>query len=275
MTADLIKQPQQWQLLMEASSSELAVVAYSPYEEPSMIYETLPCGGEGGALRRLENVVYDNPALLADFGRVTMLYDTLRVLPVPDASDEVATALFRSVYRPDGADSKVLVSHLPEAGMALCCEIPSDIGNFVRRTFPCVTIEHPLAPLYRYFHARYPTRRRGKTLVNLRGKRMDMIVLGERSPLALSSHRIEAPMDAVYYIMAAREKLALPVTDEIMISGDRVMRAAITPILRRYVRYVMPAIFPSVMFHAGRASLSAPFELIVIPLITSTKPSCE
>ena len=74
-------------------------------------------------------------------------------------------------------------------------------------------------------------------------------------------------MDAVYYILASRENLRLPDTDEIMISGDRTTRAAITPVLRRYVRYVMPAIFPSVMFRAGRASLSAPFELIVAPLV--------
>ena len=73
-------------------------------------------------------------------------------------------------------------------------------------------------------------------------------------------------MDAVYYILASREALRLPDTDEILIAGDRMLRAEITPVLRRYVRYVMPAIFPSVMFRAGKASLSAPLEMILAPI---------
>ena len=50
-------------------------------------------------------------------------------------------------------------------------------------------------------------------------------------------------MDAVYYILAARKSLGLADIDEIIIGGDRLTRAQVTPVLRRYVRYVMPAIF--------------------------------
>lgn len=268
MTADLIQQPQIWQLLMEASPDRLAAMAFSPYENHSMIFKEMLYEGEEGELPRMENTVYDNPLLLADFSKVTMLYDTLRVLPVPDAGDEVARAIFRNVYpAQDMPGSEVIVNRIPEMNMAICSEIPGDTLNFLRRTFPCIRIEHPLAPLCRYFRAKHPVRRHGKTLANLRGKRLDIIILGDNAPLMVASHRIEEPMDAVYYILASRENLRLPDTDEIMISGDRTTRAAITPVLRRYVRYVMPAIFPSVMFRAGRASLSAPFELIVAPLV--------
>lgn len=270
MTADLIQQPHLWQLLMEASSTGLAVMAYSPYEGHNLIYRVLDYATKSGELQGLENTVYDNPLLLADFRKVTLLYDSPHVLPVPDTADELAEAIFRNVYPDYGRHTKVLVSHIPEMDIALCSEIPAETDNFLRRTFPCITIEHPLAPLCRYFRAKHPTRRRGKTLVNIHGSRLDIITLGDNAPMALSTHHIEAPMDAVYYILASRSKLSLPATDEIMIAGDRTVRAAITPVLRRYVRYVMPAIFPSVMLHAGRESLSAPFELIVAPLTPAT-----
>ena len=74
MTADLIQQPQIWQLLMEASSDRLAAVAFSPYENHSMIFEELAYKSGDGELRGLENTVYNNSLLLADFSKVTLLY---------------------------------------------------------------------------------------------------------------------------------------------------------------------------------------------------------
>lgn len=259
---------------MEAGPEELAAVAYTPSDSQPMHFREwkLPYAGPGQELATLENTIYAHTELLADFGKVTLLYDTLRVVPMPDSENEAdAETIFRGVYPPDVRPGKVIVSRIPEMAMALCFEIPSDTDNFLRRTFPGITIDHPLAPLCRYFRAKHPLRRRGKTLANIRGKRLDIITLGEHAPLAISSHFIADPMDAVYYIMASRQGLSLRDTDEIMIAGDRILRAAVTPVLRRYVRYVMPAIFPAVMFRAGRESLSAPFELIVSPLVTPAK----
>ncbi len=63
-----------------------------------------------------------------------------------------------------------------------------------------------------------------------------------------------------------RQALELRQTDEIIIAGDSRRRAAITPLLRRYVSYVMPAIFPAELFRAGRAVLSCPFETAITPV---------
>jgi hypothetical protein len=73
-------------------------------------------------------------------------------------------------------------------------------------------------------------------------------------------------MDALYFILSTRQQLLMRDSDEVVVAGDRVARAALTPLLRRYVRYVMPAIYPSVMFRAGKASLSAPLEMVLAPL---------
>jgi hypothetical protein len=51
-----------------------------------------------------------------------------------------------------------------------------------------------------------------------------------------------------------------------LVCGDVALREQIMPELRRFVNYVMPVIFPSTMFRAGKEALNAPFELILLPL---------
>ena len=104
-------------------------------------------------------------------------------------------------------------------------------------------------------------------LVSFDGPRMDLLVLGSGgAPLALRSFPFREPLDAVYYIMGVRQALGLPDYEEIMIGGDAAMRASVTPVLREYVRYVMPAIFPGAMLRVGREALRAPFGLVLSPL---------
>ena len=54
--------------------------------------------------------------------------------------------------------------------------------------------------------------------------------------------------------------------DEMLIAGNNSAREAITTTLREYLAYVMPVIFPSEMFKAGKDALNAPFDLIVLPI---------
>lgn len=270
---DLIERPQMWQLVLEAGASALSVVAFSPYENHALIYEAIELDQSAPSpLRALEDAVYDNPMLLLDFKRVTVLYDTQRMAVLPVMAADSAEACLRSMFPPSGSRAEVLVDNVAGLGACVAFEVPADILGFLRRTFHNAEIGHPLAPTATYFGARHTSRPRGKTLVNITGDRLDLVTLGDGAPLALNSFRFVEPMDAVYYILASRNGLGLRDTDEIMIAGDRTVRAAISPVLRRYVRYVMPAIFPSAMFRAGKASLSAPFEMIVAPLVQGSVP---
>ncbi|MDE6527661.1 MAG: DUF3822 family protein [Muribaculaceae bacterium] len=265
---DLIDRPQMWQLVLEVGASALSVVAFSTYEHHALIYEHIEFDKNvSSALRALEDAVYDNPMLLLDFKRVIVLYDTQRMAVLPAMAASGAELCIRRMFPPAGSRSEVLTCNVEGLDACVAFEVPADILGFLRRTFHNADIWHPLAPAASYFGVRHTSRPRGKTLVNITGNRLDVVTLGDGAPLVLNSFRFVEPMDAVYYILASRSKLGLRDTDEIMISGDRMVRAAISPVLRRYVRYVMPAIFPSAMFRAGKASLSAPFEMIVAPLI--------
>ena len=144
-------------------------------------------------------------------------------------------------------------------------DVTASLG-FLRRTFNNPRIAHPLTPQALYFHSKYQQRAPGKMLVNLRGDRCDIVVLGDDAPMLLNSYEIHHPMDAVYYVMAVRKEFDIPPSQEIILAGDTASRGDVAPQLRRFVRYVMPAIFPSAMFRAGRASLRTPFEMVVSPL---------
>ena len=271
---DLIDRPQMWQLVLEAGASSLSVVAFSPYENHALIHETISLDASApSALRALEDAVYENPMLLLDFRRVMVYYDAPRMAALPGMAASSAGVCLQRMFPPSDVRTEVLVDNIPGMDACVAFEIPSDIPGFLRRTFHNASIGHPLVPVASYFGMKHSARPSGKTLVNITGNRLDVVTLGSGAPLVLNSFRFVEPMDAVYYILASRSTLGLRDTDEIMIAGDRDVRAAIAPVLRRYVRYVMPAIFPSVMFRAGKASLAAPFEMVVAPLMSPLPPA--
>ena len=101
----------------------------------------------------------------------------------------------------------------------------------------------------------------------MRDDRLDLLAFGKDSLLLANTFRYRDPMDAVYYILACRQSLGLDAgSDELFLAGDKGVRETITPTLREYLAYVMPVIFPSAMFKAGKEALNAPFDLIVLPL---------
>lgn len=269
---EMITDPSRWQLVIELSDDELQVVAFPAGGDHDMIYERVAFAGQAESeLKRIENAVYDNPLLLGDFNRVTVLYDTQRFMCVPDVvtgmGEDVTAAAFCRYFRDAGCGGEILNIAIEEMRMALAFEIPADVCGFLRRTFPGVSISHPLVPLCSYFSEKHHSSGFGKTIVSLNSGRVDVLVLGREAPLLVNSYVIREPMDAVYYILAARKTLKLTDTDEIIIGGDRIMRAQVTPVLRRYVRYVIPAIFPGVLLKAGRVALAAPFEMVLAPLV--------
>lgn len=268
---DMIREPQMWQLVMEIDSTALHVMAFSMIENHSLISADLPLDKGQTPLKAFQEAVYDNPLLLADVSRVTILLPSRRFMLMPDMLLDSAESLsaFRRAFPPGSAESReeILVEEMPGMNCGMLTAIPADMLGFMRRTFNNPRISHPLTPLALYFKAKHPTRPRGKMLVNLRPDRCDVVILGDDAPLVLNSFQIHDPMDAVYYIMACREGIGLNPTDEIILAGDPTMRQRVSPVLRRFVRYVMPAIFPSVMFRAGKASLRTPFEMVVAPLL--------
>lgn len=275
---EMIKDPRMWQLVLEPTADSLWVMAFSPIDH-LLISRRLPLEASklSTALtalsnKALEEVIYDNPLLLSDFRKVSILMPAERFIVVPDLLDDSMAADALHKLYPSACDSdgslELLIDELPGMKARMVYELPSATAGFLRRTFSHPSIFHTLTPTALFFHAKHPNPPRGKMMVNLRENRLDLVALAEDTPLLLNSFPIRDPMDAVYHIMAVREKFRIPADREIILAGNTDERAAVSPILRRFVRYVMPAIFPSAMLRAGRAALRTPFEMVVLPLLT-------
>lgn len=258
-----------WHLLLELTPDSLEAVAYSPYEDQALQYQSLPLPAVPGqsAAAALRELVYDHPYLLAEYAGVTVIYSTARYLVHPaDAAEDQAEELFKQLFQPAREKCVLLTDRLAKSS-ALTFEIPEDMLNFLRRTFNNPVISHPLVPATRWFQSKYPYRNRGKMLVNLRGDETDVIILGEDVPLTVTTFRTPSILDSLYYIMALRQTHGIPDTAEILVGGsDQQRRVQLCGELRRFVRYVLPALVPSIMFRAGKAALHAPFHLILSPL---------
>lgn len=259
-----------WQLVMEPTGSSLCAMAFSPIEHHTLISAEIPYEKGISPLKALQEAIYSNPLLLADFRQVTILLPGRRFLAVPGVLDmESSSAAFRTAFPPDSSEgpAELLADDLPGLNTRIITEAQAEYTGFLRRTFNNPRICHALTPLALYFRGKHRNRARGKMFVNLHSQRCDIIVLGDDTPLAINSFTVHDPMDAVYYIMAAREGLGISPLEEIILAGDTRSRGAVAPALRRFVRYVMPAIFPSEMFRAGRAALRTPFEMVIAPLV--------
>lgn len=270
LTKDMIGQPRLWRMAMLIDADALDVILYSTVEDNSLIYRHIPLDRAAQSrLKAVEDAVYDNDLLLCDFDRVDCVLRTPRYAFVPaggDADTALADAAARELWGRYDAERETIVNSTG-TGTTLVMSVDRDLAGFIGRTFNNAPIHHCLTPLCRYFAS---TSRRGNTSkmhIHVRGNMLDIIAFGDGALKLATSHRVSCADDALYYIMASAGVCGFDVTtDEMLLNVDASMRADLTTALRQYVNYVMPIIFPSAMFKAGKESLNAPFELIVIPI---------
>lgn len=265
---DLISDTRHWRMALRVGRGALHVILFSPVEENSLIYRRIPLDANAATpLSAIEEAVYDNPLLLGDFDRIYCIVDTSHGFAIPslDLTDDDAEDMMATAF-PD-FDGPVIVNDINARNARILFGIDRDIEGFLRRTFFNVSIFHHLTPLCRYFLGKHNRGNSRRMYANLRTDSLDLIVVDKGNLLMANTFSFTQPIDAVYYILACQQNLGIdPMSNELMLSGDQAMREEITPVLREYIGYVMPVIFPSSMFKAGKDSMKAPFDLTVIPL---------
>lgn len=268
LTKELVQRPEMWQLSMRLSPTALDVLLYSPAENNSLIYRQFQLDPTcENSLAELEDAVYANPLLLEGFGRISMVVDTSTVLPVPaeiDNPDDRET-LMETVF-PDFT-GRIFTNPTGAPDATLLFGVDEDVAGFIERTFFDVRIYHHLSPLSCYFMTSGRRANNCRVYANLRDKAVDLIAIDHGKLLMINTMSFETAADAVYYILACYHAASLDMmTTELLVSGSTTMRDEVVPVLRNYIASVMPVIFPSAMFKAGRDALKAPFDLIVLPL---------
>ena len=73
--------------------------------------------------------------------------------------------------------------------------------------------------------------------------------------------------DVVYFTLGAWRAQELDqLKDELQIMGDNELQSTMLPMLREYVKNVMPAAYPAAAMRLGRNAMQAPLELILLAL---------
>lgn len=265
---DLIADPANYNMLMRVGSAYVDVVIYSVLADNSLLYRSypLPLSGTLSPVRALEEVVYDNPLMLADFRKVYILLDTSDYCVIPYGLDGSQASRIFKALRP-AFSGAVNVADTSTRNASVVFGIPDDLGGFIRRTFIGAVVQPHVVPLVRYFASKPGRGNSRRMICNMRPASMDVIVIDGTRLLQANTVSFRNVADAVYYILAGCTEHGIdPHTDEVLLSGDQHMRDEIIPLLRTYIERVMPVIFPPQMFRAGKEAMHAPFDLIVTPL---------
>lgn len=264
----------EWRLALRVGPAALDAVIYSPLHEGSLIHRNIPLDRSATSqLKAVEAAVYDNRLLLQDFARVWCVVESRNAVILPpgldnqadDEAESARSSIFGAMFPAlDSADT--FLSPTGMQGVAVMAAAEPGLTAFLRRTWFNATVCHHLSPLCRYFlngGARGPGRR---LCANLRPGAVDVVASDGGRLVMANSFDTPTPADAAYFILAAGKLPGLDGRCEVMLAGNPALREAVGPLLRRYVPVVMPVIFPSQMFRAGREALEAPFDLIVLPL---------
>ncbi len=96
---------------------------------------------------------------------------------------------------------------------------------------------------------------------------MDLAIYRKGEFLCANTYPFTNAQDATYFALNAWRTHGMDqLTDELQLLGDNTVRAAMTPELRKFVKYVMPAVYPAAAMQLGRNAIQAPLELILLAL---------
>lgn len=268
-----IEKPSLWRLALQIDSDALRAVVWSTVEESTLVHFSVPLNPTLPPVKALEEAVYATPVLLSDFGRVDVIIRTGQFLTLPAGLDgDVSENLLEYCRLIDANDDVTAMSDNAGPDVSMAWVADAGLMRFLARTFRNPRVLPHMAVLMRYFSSRSMLGNSGKVYVHFHQgaetRNADIMIYGtDGRPALVACRSFHTDEDALYYILASMKESGLDFrADEILLCGNASTRDAVMPLLRRYVTSVMPVIFPSAAFRAGRQALSAPFPLVILPL---------
>jgi len=269
LTKDLIDDPTLWRLSLMVSDKAVDVLAHRIVGEASIVSARLnfdPAATSQAAA--IEEVIYANPMLLQPFDKIDLAMATENFLIVPPevAGNQESIEALAKIFKPGDGQFVPFTSDIDNRN-SIVFLLDKGVANFIGRTYDSSVPIHPLSALGRYFSHKSRLGNSSKMFVELGHESMNVLVYDHLGLAAANSFNVTDPNDTAYFILAVGRTSGLdPQEAEILLAGDADRRAALTPLLRRFVNYVMPAVFPSAAYHGDPQALKAPFPLIILPL---------
>ena len=164
-------------------------------------------------------------------------------------------------------DGDIAVCHMPQNGVKSAFVMPRGMQAFLGRTFNYPVVYHYLMPLCEYFKGQNRGNDISRMFLHLNAVSMDMVVYRDGALMCANSYPFANADDAVYFALNAWTTYGLDqLTDELQLAGDGDLRAAMTPALRKFVKFVMPVVYPAAAMRLGRNAMQAPLDLILLAL---------
>ena len=273
LLAGTIANPRLWRLgmLLDMEARTLTVAATSTVGEEAVLCRTIRLAEGVTPLRALEDAVYDNPMLLADFDRTTVLLRTPRfaIVPAEIASDTDALADVASLLHtsPDDADERWIAARADGTGAVVAAACDPAIAAFLSRTFADARVRHALVSEISYFAAKAPHSGNAPKLFAVAGAGCaDFMAFDGAHFLGATSYACADAADMAYYAAALAQTCGIASPHlRFYVAGEPAGRDALVAALRGFAPCVMPWVFPSGMLADG-VDLSTPFPLVILPL---------
>lgn len=212
LTQDLIADTSLWRLEVRIAPDSLSALLLGPMSADNSVIahsEPLP----DSTLKTLENAIYDNPLLLADFQSVTVIISTSQLVQVPEGLSAPMRERIAEAMLPDcDAPRRPVVAPMP--GGELIAEVDSETLNFLHRTFPDARLTLSLSVDARWLD--YYNRSRGDSaqLYALCYPDELKILTFNSCGALVFANRFDAfsAADCAYYILAAAGSDPMPIS---------------------------------------------------------------
>lgn len=259
-----IEHPEAWELLVSVDGKQVNYILFTSAVAGSLAMGQVAIADD--SLQALEDAVYETPELLNEYKRVRVVVHSPHFVLMPEeTTDDDCMMLLRHAFPNDDGDAAVCI--LPGNGVKIAYLMPRGMQAFLGRTFNYPQVVHHLAPLCEYFNQQNHGADLSRMFLHLDAERMDMAIYRLGKLVCANTYTFDNAEDAAYFVLNAWRANGLDqLTDELQLTGDADMRAAITPPLRDYVKYVMPADYPAAAMQLGRNAMQAPMELILLAL---------
>ena len=259
-----IQHPEAWELLVSIDDRQVGYILYTPSVAGSLITGTV--ARTDATLPSLEDAIYDTPELLGEYKRVRVVIHSRHFVLLPiDASDDDCKGLVRHAFPGDDGDAAVCA--MPMNGVKIAYLVPRGLKAFLGRTFNYPVMFHHLCPLCEHFKVLNGSSDLSRMFLHLEEDSMDVAIYHKGNFMGANTYPFGSAEDAAYLALNAWRRHGLDqLTDELQLLGDNAARSAMTPLLREYVKYVMPAVYPAAAMQLGRNAMQAPLELILLAL---------
>ena len=259
-----IQHPEVWELLVSIDDRQVDYILFTPTVKGSLVTGQVPLTDT--SLQALEDAIYDTPELLGEYKRVRVVIHSRHFVLLPlDVEDDVCGMLLRQAFPADDGDAAVCQT--AENGVKIAYLMPRGLMAFLGRTFNYPMICHHLVPLCGYFKEQVHGASVARMFLHLSGETMDIAIYRDGAMLCANTYPYTNAQDAAYFALGAWRANGLDqLADELLLAGDGDLRAAVTPVLREFVKHVMPAVYPAAAMQLGRNAMRAPMELIQLAL---------